>query len=65
MKAKSSLFATILFATLLVALRMGLDYFADGNLSAEASTDYLIVGVIAAVPMYFFFKNQLLKTGSN
>lgn len=62
---KSPLLAAALFASLLVAIRLLLDFLADGNLLTSDLVNYLVVGIIAAVPMYFLFKSQLLNTGSN
>ena len=61
-KQKSPLLAAALFATLLVVFRLTLDYLADGNLHVGDFFNYVLVGAIAAVPMYFLFKSQLLKT---
>lgn len=65
MKQKSPLFAAVLFAVLLVGFRLILDFLPDGTVTFTTLLDYLFIGAIAAVPMYFFFKSQLLKTEHN
>lgn len=61
-KQKSPLLAAVIFATVLVVFRLTLDFLADGSLHTSDFVNYVLVGAIAAVPMYFLFKSQLLKT---
>ena len=65
MKQKYPLLAAVLFAVLLIGFRVILDFLPDNNVNFTTLLDYTFVGAIAAVPMYFFFKSQLLKTEHN